>query len=89
MVINVPTFDHVSKMLVSWAFTIAIAQDIIIFTAHNCDKFDKLILMDSMEDAGIDIPVNWRWADILPLFRKLLPNRRPSASKLYTKNTLF
>jgi DNA polymerase III alpha subunit (gram-positive type) len=42
-----------------------------------------------MNETNIPIPPNWRFADSLTLFRKLLPNLGPKQAKPYRLSSLY
>lgn len=74
MVKSAPTMDHVGRMLCQWLSKFSCPQDIVIFLAHYGDKFDKPILIAELDRAHIPIPLNWRFSDSIPLFKKVFPN---------------
>ena len=45
----------------------------VFLVGHNCDSFDKIILLKEMKNCKIDIPNNWHFIDTLKLARNLLP----------------
>lgn len=53
----------------------------VIFMAHNGDKFDHKILRYHLQERGLTIPPNWYFADTLPLARSLLPGLRSYSIK--------
>jgi len=56
-------------MFVEWTQTFSCPQDIMLLLVHNGEKFDKLILINSMEKVGIPVPDNWCFADSLQLLK--------------------
>ena len=46
----------------------------VFLVGHNCDSFDKILLLKELKNCNIDIPSNWYFIDTLKLARNLLPN---------------
>jgi len=68
-----PPIQHVGQLFIDWTETFSCPQDIILLIAHNCEEFDKLVLIRALESVGITLPDNWRFADSLQLFRRTHP----------------
>lgn len=83
MVEACPMFERVGQMLIEWTRTFSCDKDVIVFIAHNMTKFDKPILDNSLLNADIPLPNNWRFADSLDLFKNMLPNLGPKNTKPY------
>ncbi len=83
-----PPFPTIAGELINMINNIATPQDIVVFFAHNGEKYDKPILADEFNNNDIPIPSNWRFADTLPIFRTLFPKAGPKASRPYSLESL-
>jgi len=86
---NALSFKQVVQQFMNCIYFFCSLQDIIIFVAHNCEKFDKSILIAALKGVEIPVPENWRFANTLPMFRKLLLNLGPRRAKPYTLQALY
>ncbi len=81
-------FPTVAEAIINMINNIATPQDIVVFFAHNGEKFDKPILADEFINNDTPIPDNWRFADTLPMFRAIFPNAGPKNSRPYSLESL-
>lgn len=68
-----PKFELVSMELVATVKRLACPDDVVVFVAHNGEKFDKRVLRSEFKRCGLTIPTNWRLCDSLPIFKSMVP----------------
>jgi DNA polymerase III epsilon subunit-like protein len=64
------TIDHYIPLIVDFIGT----TEPVFLIGHNCDSFDKIILLNEVKNCNLTVPSNWHFIDTLKLARNLLPD---------------
>lgn len=89
MVAPFPMFERVGQMLKEWIASITSERDVVLLIAHNMIKFDQRILQGEMEEANLNLPVNWRYADSISLFKRHVAIPKKKGTKPYSLDSLY